>query len=141
MERLTYKLKKPTQNGFEYIGINGANAQKVLKKLGELEDLEEQGLLLKLPCKVGGYSLYCWNKMSCRWRTIWGLVRQTWMWRMHFRQNIYSFWKICIITFALYDSGRNRPKFHLGRNSIPNISRSRKGTCRNERRIKWVSLM
>ena len=53
MERLTYKLKKPTQNGFEYVGINGANAQKVLKKLGELEDLEEQGLLLKLPCKVG----------------------------------------------------------------------------------------
>lgn len=48
MERLTYKLKKPTQNGFEYVGINGANAQKVLKKLGELEDLEEQGLLLKL---------------------------------------------------------------------------------------------
>lgn len=53
MERLTYKLKKPTQNGFEYVGINGASAQKVLKKLGELEDLEERGLLLKLPCKVG----------------------------------------------------------------------------------------
>ena len=53
MERLTYKLKKPTQNGFEYVGINGANAQKVLKKLGELENLEEKGRLLCLPCKVG----------------------------------------------------------------------------------------
>lgn len=53
MERLTLKLKKPTQKGFEYVGVNGANAQKVLKKLGELEDLEEQGLLLKLPCKIG----------------------------------------------------------------------------------------
>lgn len=53
MERLTYKLKKPTQKGFEYVGINGANAQKVLKKLGELEDLEEQGMLLKLPIPLG----------------------------------------------------------------------------------------
>ena len=29
------------------------NRHKVLQKLAEYEDLEEQGLLLKLPCKVG----------------------------------------------------------------------------------------
>ena len=27
--------------------------QEVLEKLGEYEDLEEKGLLVKLPCKVG----------------------------------------------------------------------------------------
>ena len=49
MERLTLKLKKPTKSGFEYLGTNGATSQNVLKKLGELEDLEEKGLLLRLP--------------------------------------------------------------------------------------------
>lgn len=29
------------------------NRHKVLQKLADYEDLEEQGLLLKLPCKVG----------------------------------------------------------------------------------------
>lgn len=29
------------------------NRRKVLQKLADYEDLEEQGLLLKLPCKVG----------------------------------------------------------------------------------------
>lgn len=36
--------------------LNEANCsclQEVLNKLAEYEDLEEQGLLLKLPCKVG----------------------------------------------------------------------------------------
>lgn len=71
MERLTYKLKKPTQNGFEYIGINGANAQKVLKKLGELEDLEEQGLLLKLSAPLDGVEMFgleghgIWLRIPC----------------------------------------------------------------------------
>lgn len=58
MSRLTYKLKNPANNGFKYIGVNGANAQKVLSKLGELEDLEEQGLLLKLPYPLETEKLY-----------------------------------------------------------------------------------
>lgn len=35
-----------------------AGVQACLDKLGELEDAEEQGLLLRLPCKVGD-SVYC----------------------------------------------------------------------------------
>ena len=30
-----------------------ANFKKLVEKLGEYEDLEEQGLLLRLPCRVG----------------------------------------------------------------------------------------
>ena len=35
--------------------------QNILHKLADYEDLEEQGLLLKLPCKVGTlvYEAYC----------------------------------------------------------------------------------
>ena len=35
-----------------------ANFKKLVEKLGEYEDLEEQGLLLRLPCKVGTKNLY-----------------------------------------------------------------------------------
>ena len=59
MERLTYK----TGWGKAYLE-NGADAvwkrqvaydvlDKAVQKLAEYENLEEQGLLLKLPCKVG----------------------------------------------------------------------------------------
>lgn len=54
MERLTQKIdniyvakQRRLSNG-DYAGN-----QFCLNKLGEFEDLEEQGLLLKLPCKVG----------------------------------------------------------------------------------------
>ena len=36
--------------------------EKVLKKLKEYEDLEEQGMLIKLPCKVGDK---VWTKYGC----------------------------------------------------------------------------
>lgn len=49
MDRLTLKLKKPTKTGFEYVGVSGVNAQRVLKKLGEIEDLEELGGLVLYP--------------------------------------------------------------------------------------------
>ena len=57
MGRLTLKLKKPTKNGFKYLGVTGAKAQEVLNKLGEFEDLEEQGKLVLYPtyayCIIG----------------------------------------------------------------------------------------
>ena len=34
------------------------NRREVLQKLADYEDLEEQGLLLKLPCKIGTNKLY-----------------------------------------------------------------------------------
>jgi hypothetical protein len=36
---------------------------KAMEKLAHYEDLEEQGLLLKLPCKVGS-ELYCVSKKN-----------------------------------------------------------------------------
>lgn len=47
MERLTNRKTKLAKGGLEPSMID------VVHKLAEYEDLEEQGLLLKLPCKVG----------------------------------------------------------------------------------------
>lgn len=68
MERLTikfpngYLLQEPkTEDGaLEYINAIG-------EKLGKYEDAEEQGLLLKLPCKVGDTVYYPWiyDGQSC----------------------------------------------------------------------------
>ena len=48
MERLTIK----TEDGYERVSIRTKN-QQLIDKLAYYEDLEEQGRLLKLPCKVG----------------------------------------------------------------------------------------
>lgn len=65
MERLTEKNKENTAyyyptcfkkcDGFGYSSkCDKCNfADKICEKLGQLEDLEEQGKLLKLPCKIG----------------------------------------------------------------------------------------
>lgn len=55
MERLTkktaggYVLKMPTDKSISDLEIKF----NVYDRLGEYEDLEEQGLLLRLPCKIG----------------------------------------------------------------------------------------
>ena len=38
----------------EFLTNHKAGVKAIFEKLAEYEDLEEQGLLLKLPCKVGG---------------------------------------------------------------------------------------
>lgn len=48
MERLTIK----TKDGYERQSIRTKN-QQLIDKLADYEDLEEQGRLIKLPCKVG----------------------------------------------------------------------------------------
>ena len=65
MERLTKRIFVPKEERElvvftqgEYIDTIPAemtheDIRKVLRKLAEYEDLEEQGLLLRLPCKVG----------------------------------------------------------------------------------------
>ena len=50
MERLTYRTAKGEAMGDSSVTDIG----DVLGKLAEYEDLEEQGLLLRLPCKIGG---------------------------------------------------------------------------------------
>ncbi len=68
MERLTTKF----HNGylFNLPGVKDEKAQeeyveKLSMKLGEYEDAEEQGLLLRLPCKVGD-TLYKPNPITLK---------------------------------------------------------------------------
>lgn len=67
MERLTektigcfkYDLKDFKHKPKEFNDYDAFYAYNMaVKKLGEYEDLEEQGLLLKLPCKVGDKAYY-----------------------------------------------------------------------------------
>lgn len=58
MERLTVKWTDRVYDTFDTVDVvdneySKANYNKILTKLGEYEDLEEQGRLIKLPCKVG----------------------------------------------------------------------------------------
>ena len=51
MERLTEKSK--VLNDYRLKDSSVDNCQEAINKLGKYEDAEEQGLLLRLPCKVG----------------------------------------------------------------------------------------
>lgn len=58
MERLTVKWTDRVYDTFDTVDVvdneySKANYNKILTKLGEYEDLEERGRLIKLPCKVG----------------------------------------------------------------------------------------
>lgn len=58
MERLTVKWADKVYDTFDPVDVvdneySKANYNKISTKLGEYEDLEEQGRLIKLPCKVG----------------------------------------------------------------------------------------
>lgn len=54
MERLTHYQK----NGEVAEPYNRSQASEFAKKLAQYEDLEEQGLLVRLPCKVGDTVYY-----------------------------------------------------------------------------------
>lgn len=58
MERLTAKWRDRTYDAFDPVDIvdneySKINYEKLLVKLGEYEDAEEQGLLFKLPVSIG----------------------------------------------------------------------------------------
>ena len=79
MERLTERIKRLQKDDLivytkgKYEGaipaeMTNDDIRAVLKKLAAYEDLEEQGLLVRLPCKVGTevyYILGIPNKMPC----------------------------------------------------------------------------
>lgn len=74
MERLTQKSDKMIwlkDQGLkiEPCEMNSHHCRMILEKLAEYEDLEEQGLLVRLPCKVGDtvyvkLSAYCKTKYT-----------------------------------------------------------------------------
>ena len=58
MDRLTVKWTDKVYDTLDTVDIldneySKINYNKLLTKLGEYEDLEEQGLLLRLPCHIG----------------------------------------------------------------------------------------
>lgn len=70
MERLTYRgSERMTEDGLIRPSYSDYSTRRIIEKLAEYEDLEEQGLLLRLPCKVGDtvYSLdrFCGGSLDC----------------------------------------------------------------------------
>ena len=71
MERLTYRGSETmTDDGLITPSYSDYPIRKIIERLAEYEDAEEQGLLLRLPCKIGasvymvaqdcgGDTLYC----------------------------------------------------------------------------------
>lgn len=54
MERLTYRgTQTMTEDGMITPSYSDYSTRRIIEKLAEYEDAEEQGLLIKLPCKVG----------------------------------------------------------------------------------------
>lgn len=66
MERLTYQdYEQILVKGLDIVGIGEKNADiltNAIEKLSYYEDLEEQGRLIELPCKIGSnmYSVEKW---------------------------------------------------------------------------------
>ena len=59
MERLTYRGSEiMTEDGWFKPSYSCYSTKRIIERLTEYEDLEEQGLLLRLPCKVGD-TVYC----------------------------------------------------------------------------------
>lgn len=61
MERLTEKITNRETGeilAYRLISSSPVNSIRADRKLGEYEDAEEQGLLLRLPCKVGDTAYY-----------------------------------------------------------------------------------
>ena len=54
MERLTYRGSEiMTEDKLIRPSYSDYPTRRIIERLAEYEDLEEQGLLLRLPCKVG----------------------------------------------------------------------------------------
>ena len=85
MERLTYRTTKGEAMGDSSV----ADIGDILGKLAEYEDLEEQGLLLRLPCKVGDTVYFIYHNevhheevkrfFQCNCGKNWGIV----LWGMY----------------------------------------------------------
>lgn len=73
--------------------MRSSDVREVMRKLAEYEDLEEQGLLLKLPCKVGD--------------TVWIIVNKG-----DYRQHLCEF-EVTEISIKKINSYK-KPRVHIG---------------------------
>ena len=70
MERLTYRgSERMTEDGLIRPSYSDYPTRRIIERLAEYEDLEEQGLLLRLPCKVGdtvySFDRFCGGSLDC----------------------------------------------------------------------------
>ena len=67
MERLTYRgSEKMTEDGLTIPSYSDYPTRRIIERLAEYEDLEEQGLLLRLPCPIGTtvYNTTWWDDVT-----------------------------------------------------------------------------
>ena len=67
MERLTYRgSEKMTEDGLTIPSYSDYPTRRIIERLAEYEDLEEHGLLLRLPCPIGTtvYNTTWWDDVT-----------------------------------------------------------------------------
>ena len=67
MERLTYRgSERMTEDGLTIPSYSDYPTRRIIERLAEYEDLEEQGLLLRLPCPIGTtvYNTTWWDDVT-----------------------------------------------------------------------------
>ena len=67
MERLTYRgSEKMIEDGLTIPSYSDYPTRRIIERLAEYEDLEEQGLLLQLPCPIGTtvYNTTWWDDVQ-----------------------------------------------------------------------------
>ena len=67
MERLTYRgSEKIIEDGLTIPSYSDYPTRRIIERLVEYEDLEEQGLLLRLPCPIGTtvYNTTWWDDVT-----------------------------------------------------------------------------
>ena len=67
MERLTYRgSEKMTEDGLTIPSYSDYPTRRIIERLAEYEDLEEQDLLLRLPCPIGTtvYNTTWWDDVQ-----------------------------------------------------------------------------
>ena len=67
MERLTYRgSEEMTEDGLIIPSYSDYPTRRIIERLAEYEDLEEQGLLLRLPCPIGTivYNTTWWDNIT-----------------------------------------------------------------------------
>ena len=85
---MTGRLTKRRQDGRVGFAVSGTPSENmckfpiVLDKLGEYEDLEEDGRLIRLPCKIGdivyrvAWKKYDVDGYGMQWEEDWGIVSE-----------------------------------------------------------------
>ena len=108
MERLTYRgSEKMTEDGLTIPSYSDYPTRRIIERLTEYEDLEEQGLLLRLPCPIGTtvYNTTWWDdvqeKVKVDEKTFYRTVHKHKVSKSTFSlMDIYDFGKTVFLTQA-----------------------------------------